>query len=50
MISALLVDDEPFARDELQAQLEQFADVQVIGQCGNALEALRDIHKLKPDA
>jgi len=49
MITALLVDDEPYARDELQAQLAQFTDIQVVGQAGNALEALSGIHKLKPD-
>jgi len=49
MITALLVDDEPYAREELQAQLDTYADIEIIGQAGNALEALREIHKLKPD-
>ncbi len=49
MISCLIVDDEPFAREELAEILEAAGDIQVIGQCSNAVEALQAIHKQKPD-
>ena len=49
MIRALIVDDEPHARDEIQVLLGEHADVEVVGSCANAVEALRAIHHDKPD-
>ncbi|ROS04986.1 LytTR family two component transcriptional regulator [Sinobacterium caligoides] len=48
MISALIIDDEPLARDELADLLEGSEDINVIGQCSNAIEALQQIAQLKP--
>jgi two-component system LytT family response regulator len=49
MITALIVDDEPFARRDLQRALEPAKDIQIIGECGNAIDALTRIHVDKPD-
>lgn len=48
MITCLIVDDELFAREELADLLGQEADIDIIGQCANAIEALQTIAKEKP--
>lgn len=49
MMTALIVDDEPFARQELRRTLEPASDIHILGECGNAIEALSRIHSDKPD-
>ncbi|MGI0115872.1 two-component system response regulator BtsR [Zooshikella sp. RANM57] len=49
MISALLVDDEPLAREALADLLSIDPDISIIGQAGNAIEALQMINTLHPD-
>lgn len=49
MLKVLLVDDELFARIELRSLLAQVDDIEIIGECGNAIEALAAIHRLHPD-
>ncbi|GGP90917.1 two-component system response regulator BtsR [Shewanella ulleungensis] len=49
MIRCLIIDDEPFARQEVADLLEKHADIEVLAQCGNAIEALQHINRLKPD-
>lgn len=48
-IRALLVDDEVLARLALRQALATHADVAIIGECGNAAEALQAIQALAPD-
>ncbi|MGH9675383.1 MAG: LytR/AlgR family response regulator transcription factor [Bryobacteraceae bacterium] len=48
-ISAILVDDESPARDELAFLLNDFPEVEVVGSAGNGLEALETITRLRPD-
>ena len=48
-IRALVVDDEPVARDRLVRLLEQQADVELVGQCSNGLETVTAIEQLSPD-
>jgi two-component system, LytTR family, response regulator LytT len=48
-VRALVVDDEQPARDELCYLLGQSADVDVIGQAGNGIEALGLLEDLEPD-
>jgi DNA-binding LytR/AlgR family response regulator len=48
-LSAVVVDDERLARDELCFLLGRIAGVEVIGQAGNGLDALRLVDDLTPD-
>ena len=48
-LRALVVDDEQLAREELCYQLEQVADVDVIAQAGNGVEAMAVVERLEPD-
>jgi two-component system LytT family response regulator/two-component system response regulator LytT len=47
-IAALIVDDEQPARDELAFLLKGFADVEVVGQGKNGVEAVNLIRELNP--
>lgn len=49
MLTALIVDDEAPSREELKALLGEAPDVEVIGECANAIEGLSAIHRLRPD-
>lgn len=49
MIRALIVDDEPLARERVRRFLRDEADVSIIGECGNGSEAVRTIESAKPD-
>jgi len=49
MITALLADDEEHALSLLELLLHQTGEVQVIGRCGNGIDALAQIAELKPD-
>ncbi|MCC6589193.1 MAG: response regulator transcription factor [Bryobacterales bacterium] len=48
-ISALIVDDESLARDELEYLLSGFSDVEVCGSASNGIEALEKIDAAEPD-
>lgn len=48
MIKALIVDDEPHARNDLAAKVAQDAGFTIVGCCGNAFEAIREINKQQP--
>jgi len=50
VIRALIVDDEPLARAELSQLLGETGLVEVVGRCGNALEALQALRRERPDA
>ena len=45
----IAVDDEPLARERVAALVEDTADLQLVGQAGNGLEALDLITSLSPD-
>ncbi|WHR50024.1 two-component system response regulator BtsR [Vibrio furnissii] len=49
MLSALVIDDELFAREELTELLEESGEIEVIGEANNAIEGLKKINQLKPD-
>ncbi len=49
MIRVLIVDDEHHAREEIALLCADHPDVEVVGSCGNAIEALRLINRQKPD-
>jgi two-component system LytT family response regulator/two-component system response regulator LytT len=48
-LKAVVVDDEPLAREELGFLLGQLGGVEVIGQAGNGPDALDTIDRLQPD-
>jgi two-component system LytT family response regulator/two-component system response regulator LytT len=48
-ISALLVDDEQLARDELSFLLKEFPEIEVLATAKNGLEAIKLIENLDPD-
>jgi two-component system LytT family response regulator/two-component system response regulator LytT len=48
-ISALLVDDEQLARDELSFLLKEFPEIEVLATAKNGLEAIKLIENLEPD-
>jgi two-component system LytT family response regulator/two-component system response regulator LytT len=48
-IKALIVDDEQLARDELQYLLGSIADVEVVAQGKNGIEAIALVPRLSPD-
>lgn len=48
-MTALVVDDERLAREELCYQLERAGSVEVLGQADNGIEALRLVDALEPD-
>ncbi len=48
-ISALIIDDEQLARDELKYLLDQVGDVDVVAQGTNGIEAVTLIEEHHPD-
>jgi DNA-binding LytR/AlgR family response regulator len=46
---ALIVDDEPMARQVLREELELTPDVEIVGEAENGAEALEQIRMLRPD-
>lgn len=49
MLTALVIDDEMLAREDLIDHLSDFENIRVIGQANNALDGLHLIHQHKPD-
>ena len=49
MLTALIIDDESPSREELKALLASAPDVEILGECTNAIEGLAAIHRLRPD-
>ena len=49
MIRALIVDDEPIARQGIRSMLEAEPDVRIVGESGDGRDALEKIETLQPD-
>jgi len=49
MMRALIVDDEIYARQEMEAMLNETGEFLIAGKCANAFEAIRAINKERPD-
>jgi len=49
MLKVILIDDERLARSELKRLLQEFPDVEIIGEAANAEEAIEKIESLNPD-
>jgi len=48
-IRALVVDDEPLARDMIREMLQDDSEVEIVKECVNGREAVEAIKSLKPD-
>lgn len=48
-IRVLIVDDEPLARQKVRLLLSEEADVELLGECQDGVEAVAQIATLKPD-
>ncbi len=48
-MNILIADDEPLARDRLRALLADHADVMIVGEAGNGVEAIERVQQLSPD-
>ena len=40
MIKVLIVDDEPLARENLRVFLQEQSDIEIVGECSNAVEGI----------
>jgi two-component system LytT family response regulator len=49
VIRALIVDDEPHAREELESLLGETGAFEIVGRCADAVEAVRAIRDARPD-
>jgi two-component system, LytTR family, response regulator len=49
MLKVILIDDERLARSELKRMLQEFPDVEIIGEAANAEDAIEKIESLNPD-
>ncbi|MFM2477665.1 two-component system response regulator BtsR [Celerinatantimonas sp. MCCC 1A17872] len=49
MLNAILVDDEPLAREELRAMLNEDGRVKVVGEFDNAIDCLSQYRNYQPD-
>ncbi|MDD1795482.1 two-component system response regulator BtsR [Enterovibrio sp. ZSDZ42] len=49
MLTALVIDDEQFAREELIDLLSESNEITVVGEAPNAIVGLKKINELKPD-
>jgi len=48
-IRTLIVDDEPLARERLRKLLLKHSDIEIVGECGNGLEAIETVREKSPD-
>jgi two-component system LytT family response regulator len=49
MIRALIIDDEPAARERVRTMLEAHDDFELVGECSDGVEAREAIVNLRPD-
>jgi two-component system LytT family response regulator len=49
MLKVILIDDERLARSELKRMLQEFPDVEIVGEATNANEGIEKIETLNPD-
>lgn len=49
MYKAILIDDEPLARQLVKAFLKDYKQIEVVAECGDGFEGLKSIQELNPD-
>ncbi len=48
-VRAIIVDDELHAREGIRLRLEDYPEIEVVGECASGLEAVTAINKMRPD-
>ena len=48
-LRALIVDDEPFARERVRRLLGEAPDIEVVGECADGFRAVEQVTALRPD-
>ena len=48
-IKALIVDDEPLARERIRDMLKGDPDIEIVGECGNGQGAVKAVQENPPD-
>src|SRR4051794_9421211 len=48
-LSAIIADDEPLARERVHSVLEDEPDVEIVAECANGAQALKETQKRQPD-
>lgn len=48
-VRVLIADDHPIVRQGLRSLLDQFEDLEVVGEAGTAAEVLEQVRRLRPD-
>ena len=48
-IRSLVVDDEALARQALKDVLSQFDNIEIVGECSNGFEVVKEVEEKKPD-
>ena len=49
MIKAIIIDDEPLARDLIRSYLNEYPSIELIGECADGFQGLKAIQELNPD-
>lgn len=49
MYKAIIIDDEPLARQLIGAFLKAYKDIEVVAECGDGFEGFKTIQELNPD-
>jgi len=48
-IKALIIDDEPLARQLVRGYLEEYKEIEILAECSDGFEALKQIQQLNPE-
>ncbi len=48
-IRILIIDDEKLARDIVKKYLSSYENIEIVGECGNGYEGIKEINEKKPD-
>ncbi len=49
MYKAILIDDEPLARQLIRSLLQPYTQIEVVAECGDGFEGFKAIQELNPD-
>ena len=48
-MNAIIIDDEPLARDIIKTYLKDFPEINIVGECANGFEGIKMVNESKPD-